>query len=545
MKKITSFIIVSFITTLIFAQTVSNRFTEKPDSIAYHKVVLDNQAKLISWITPQSKAYDRFLFQRWDFIKTKVPNSPGPAPRSSYPIYYFYCDFRDSANIILPGAWMNDISERIPNWFESARLYYAYSGDAAPMEIVKNLTDYAMEHGTSPADFSWANFPYTTSDPGAIEFNKLTFHPGLSTHEIQVDHAADMGLTYYRLYLYTGDEKYKKAAISVANTLAAKVRTGSATQSPWPYRVLMSTGKVTAEYGANWAGAYMLLDNLSKANLGNVVAYKNACKKVRDFILQYPMKTGYWTDGHTDTDVNSNTYKSNMSASNMALYISDHPEFDPNWKTNLPMLIKWTEEFFINRCNPGEPANQWGANIVGEQNDYLPKMDYQTARYAAQCARWYAISGDESYKEKSYRSFNWVTYASDKDGKALEHPLSIKGIISWWSDTYGECTRMFYHGFAANPQWAPIGENHILYSEGVLKNVSYQPKKIQYSTTDKNGTEFLRLAFKPAKISVNGIKISLRSDISKEGYTLQDLGKGDYAVAINRMSAGNVIITGL
>jgi hypothetical protein len=53
-----------------------------------HQVVLDDQSKIISWITPQSKSYDVFLHQRWDFIKHHVPLSPGPAPRSLYPQYY-------------------------------------------------------------------------------------------------------------------------------------------------------------------------------------------------------------------------------------------------------------------------------------------------------------------------------------------------------------------------------------------------------------------------------------------------------------------------
>src|SRR6478672_2347495 len=151
----------------------------------------------------------------------------------------------------------------------------------------------------------------------------------------------------------------------------------------------MNTGKVTAEYGANWMGCYMLLDNLVKSNLGNVAAYIDACKKVREFILKYPMKTGYWTDGHTDNNVNSYTYKSNMSASNITLYMLDHPEFNPDWKTDVPAMIKWTEDNFVFHCVPGEPATQWGANIVGEQDGFLPKMDYQTARYAAECARWF------------------------------------------------------------------------------------------------------------------------------------------------------------
>jgi hypothetical protein len=543
MKNIGLLIIGSFITGSHFAQTCSGFSKGKVDSFNNHIVVLDDQSKIISWITPQSKAYDQFLHQRWNFIITMVPYSPGPAPRSSYPQYYFYCAYRYKAGNLEPDTWMNDIGEKLPNWFESARLYYAYTGDITVMTIIKNFIDYALDHGRSPSGFSWPGFPYTTTNAGDTEFRGFTSSKRFVLHEVQVDHAGDIGLTWYRLYQYTGDNKYKTAAIKMANTLAVKVRTGSAMQSPWPYRVIMSTGKVTAEYGANWAGCYTLLDNLIMANLGNVAAYRNACKKVKDFILQYPMKTGYWTDGHTDADVNSNTYKSNMSASNIALYLLDHPEFDTNWKNDLPMLIKWTEDNFIFRCAPGEPANQWGANIVGEQDSFIYKMDYQTARYAAECARWYAVSGDEVYKEKAYRSLNWVTYCNDSNGMANESPLS-KDISNWWSDCYGEGPRMFYHAFAALPEWAPPRENHILYSKGVLKNVSYQTQKIQYTTTDKTGTEYFRLAFKPVKITLNGIGIFKESNINKQGYAIKELKNGDYTVIIKRTNAGNVIIVG-
>lgn len=544
MKNIELLIIGCLITVSLCGQTGTGITGGKVDSFNHHVVVLDDQAKIISWITPQSRAYDQFLRQRWNFIKTMVPYSPGPSPRSSYPQYYFYCAYRYKAGKLEPDTWMNDVGEKLPNWFESARLYYAYTGDTSVMTIIKNFMDYSIEHGRSPSGFSWPYFPYTTTNAGDTEFRGFTNSKRFVLHEVQVDHAGDIGFTYYKLYLYTGDTKYKTAAIKMANTLAANVRTGSATQSPWPYRVIMNTGKVTAEYGANWAGCYSLLDNLIKANLGNVAAYRDACKKVKDFILQYPMKTGYWTDGHTDADVNSNTYKSNMSASNIALYMLDHPEFDSNWKSDLPMLIKWTEDNFIFRTAPGEPASQWGANIVGEQDSFIYKMDYQTARYAAECARWYAVSGDESYKEKAYRSLNWVTYCNDSNGMANESPLS-KDISNWWSDCYGEGPRMFYHALAAVPEWAPPGENHILYSKGVLRNVVYQPKKIQYTPADKSGTEFLRLAFKPALITVNGLKISMRSNIDEEGYILKTLGNGDYAVTIKRRGAGNVVISGL
>ena len=506
-----------------------------------HKVVLDNEGKLIPWFTPCAKAYDHFLHLRWDFIKTKVPMSPGPLPRSLYPQYYFYCAFIDKDGVLEPDTWMNDIGEKIPNWFENARLYYAYTGDESVMKLIRDFMDYTLEHGTSSPDYAWPNFPYTTTNAGDTLFRGFTSAKRFVLHEIQVDHAGEMGLTYYRMYLYSQDEKYLKAAIQVADILAKNAKTGTATASVWPYRVIVDSGKVTTPYGANWTGCYMLLENLVKANIGNVKAYKDACKKARDFILKYPMKTGFWTDGHSDTDVKINTYKSNLSASNTTLCLFDYPDLDPNWKTDIPMLIKWTEDNFVFRTAPGEPSTMWGANIVGEQDDYNYKMDYQTARYAAVCARWYAVSGDESYKEKAYRSLNWVTYCNDSTGKAFESPVS-KGINTWWSDCYGECPRMFYQAFAGVPEWAPPGENHILYSEGILKDVSYKANKVGYTATNNNGPEYFRLAFKPASITVNGAKLPLLNHLDKEGYTLKNLGRGDYAVTINRDKAGKVVI---
>jgi hypothetical protein len=540
---------------LIFCQIERKSDT----SFCTHRVILDSENKILPWYTPQNKAYDHFLRLRWNFIKTKVPYSPGPSPRSDYPQYYFYDGFILENNMIVPDNWMNDIGEKIPNWFENARLYYAYTGDSSVMLIVKGLIDYTIEHGTSPSNFPWPNFPYTTTNPGDTEFRGFT--AAFSLHETHLDHAAEMGLTYYRMYLFYGDKKYLTSSLNAANALAANVRTGTAEKSVWPYRVNMETGKITAEYDANWSGAYVLFENLINAGIGNISAYKDAREKVRDFILQFPLKTGYWTDGHSDNPVNSNTYKSNLSASNFKLFLFDYPELDPNWMIDIPDLIKWTEDNFIFRCAPkgalpsvrdivdlketpdvpSEPATMWGANIVGEQDGFIFKMDYQTARYAAECARWYAISGDEKYKEKAYRSLNWVTYCNDVTGMAFESPVS-KGIASWWSDCYGECPRMFYQAFAGIPEFAPPTENHILYSEGILIDVSYGNNKVSYTTTNNSGLEYLRLSFKPKTIRINDNKLTLLSKLNKEGYSLKSLGNGDYSVTIKRSGTGKVVI---
>jgi len=506
-----------------------------------HRVILDNQNKIIPWSVPVQNAYDQFLRLRWNFIKTKVPNCPGPPPRSSYPQYYFYCAFWDKDGRLDPDTWMNDIAEKIPNWFESARLYYAYTGDSSVMTIVKQLMDYTIAHGSSPSNFAWPNFPYTTTNAGDMEFRGFTSAKRFFPHETLVGYAGDMGLVYYRMYLYSGDATYLTAALNVADKLVREARAGSSTQSVWPDRVLMDSGKITSEYGAHWVGSYMLFDQLIRANQGDVKRYQNARDRAREFLIQYPLKTGYWADGHTDNSDYGNAYKSNTAASNFALALFDYPELDPDWCTNVPKLIKWTEDNFVFRCAPGEPATQWGANIVGEQDGFLPKMDYQTARYAAECARWYAVSGDEAYKEKAYRSLNWVTYCNKPDGEGIESPVS-KHISNWWSDLYGECPRMFYPAFAGVPEWAPPGENHILYSDAVLKDVSYLPKAIRYTATQAPSTDYLRAAFRVRSVKLNAIALPLRSDLSSEGYTLRALGRSDSALTIRRATSGRIAI---
>ena len=104
---------------------------------------------------------------------------------------------------------------------------------------------------------------------------------------------------------------------------------------------------------------------------------------------------------------------------------------------------------------------------------------------------------------------------------------------------------MFYHAFAAVPEWAPPGENHILYSKAVLSHISYADKKIQYTAMQKDVIDYLRLNFKPGSITLNGNKISLNANTDTEGYTLRDLQGGDYALVIKRKKAGKIVIKGL
>ncbi len=221
MKKQFVFLLFSL---LIFTSRGYSQEIKLPEYFCGHQVILDEENKILPWYSPQERAYDHFLHLRWDFIKTKVPLSPPPPPRSDYPQYYFYCAFMDSGGELKPDMWMNDVGEKLPNWFENARLYYAYTGDSSVMKIVLDMADYYLEHGSSPSDFAWPDFPYTTTNAGDTLFRGFTNEGKLVLHEIQVDHAAEMGLTYYRIYLFTADRKYLDAALKVADGISRQCK---------------------------------------------------------------------------------------------------------------------------------------------------------------------------------------------------------------------------------------------------------------------------------------------------------------------------------
>jgi hypothetical protein len=100
---------------------------------------------------------------------------------------------------------------------------------------------------------------------------------------------------------------------------------------------------------------------------------------------------------------------------------------------------------------------------------------------------------------------------------------------------------MFYHVFAAIPEWAPPGKDHILYSEGILREVSYAVNSVNYVAT-MQGTEYLRLSFKPSRVTVNGELISKSRDLIPDTWQLTSLGKGDFALTISHSKSGEVAI---
>jgi hypothetical protein len=101
---------------------------------------------------------------------------------------------------------------------------------------------------------------------------------------------------------------------------------------------------------------------------------------------------------------------------------------------------------------------------------------------------------------------------------------------------------MFYHVFAAIPEWAPPGEDHILYSDGILREVSYEGNSVKYIAVS-GGKEYLRLSFKPSVINRDGELIPPNGDPIRDSWQIRSLGKGDYALTISHSKGGKLIVS--
>ncbi len=505
-------------------------------NLGYGSVRLDAQSKLLPRTIPEEFAYDRMLDSCWSCWLRQ------PASYNGKQMYYFYCGFRDN-NMNSPDRWTNDVGEKVPVLVRSALAYYAYTGKSAALNNIIAFAEYARSTSTTSSTANWPNMPVTTADAGETVFNGFSTPSGNNgtwpNNEVHVDQAADMAYAYFKIYLYNGNTNFRDAAVNVANTLVSKMGTGTASVSPWPYVVNSSNGTVISEYTSNFFQAMELFDELIAANVGNVSGYRTARTNLKAWLLQYPMANGKWVDAHGDNYIKGTGNLSNTTKSNACLYLLDNPSVDPNFSTNIPRLLQWTEDNMS--CTCPDPFIQYGAHVPAEQVCYKLQMGYQTARLAAEYALWYKWSGNATHKDIARRAANYWTYMVDDHGMAKD---GNSDEVGWWfSDCYGEATSMFYYIFSAFPEWAPPRENHILYSKSVIKSVTYSATQVNYTPSDSNGIEILRLAFLPSTVTVGGTAISLRTDLNAEGYTTRNLGNGDYAVTVNRTHAGNVVVS--
>src|ERR1700736_787083 len=467
-------------------------------TIAGRPVELDAQGKLLPWPMPNDTGYSyssHFLSQ-WTILWDQFN-------RQRLPYYYCCFDFDRTTFEMAPDR----------NW--------------------ANSTGYlrAMMQG-----FIERLYPYT----GDARYTGWSFHGEdfIEPHVVGED-----GYGYLRLYEMTGNTKYLRAAIRCADALVKNFKPGDETHSPWPYRSYARDGRVESQssedhvsnfdnptqtpgmgpYSANVVEPIMLFDELIRLQKGDVTGYAKVRQGAADWLNKYPMKNNVWV-GYFEDVTPAMANMNQVIPLEYARYVLLRPDKDPDWRQHARQLIEWV------KTTPKWPKYiVHGATVTTEQGDgksfccNTPNQccDSHTSRLAAVEALYFAKTGDVTYREEAFRSFNWVTYFQGLAPNA-HTPF---GDQWWFTDEFADGPRRMMDSFWAVPEWAPATESHLLGSLSPVTKIAYGMGSVTYSTFDSESTDVLRLEFVPNSITAGGKPLSRLQDLAQEGYTFDESTK--------------------
>jgi len=528
---------------LFFVCTTPNLFAQQNEMLVYHPIQTDKDGNILPWYNANpAVAYDHDLHIIWDFW-FNMRRDPNGLP--------YYMDHQVwNKNIDDPrGIGGDQFMMAISSW----RLLYAYTGDENVKANIYFLAEYYLTHGLSPANCKWPDipFPYNTFIYSGVYDGDMRSGRGVA----QPDKAGSFGVELVHAYKIKDDPLFLYAAIKIANTLAAKAVTGTEQHSPLPFKVNVFTGKTallqddgvvkskdTACYTSNLTPTLQLFYDLMELNKGKVASYKIAADKILAWLKKYPIKNNRWGPFFEDVGEWSQTQ---INAMTCARYMMEHPQYFPEWKTQVKSIINWVHTNFNN--------NKWkkyGVIVTNEQSVYPVPGQSHSARQAADELLYDSLTGDTSYYTNAVHELNWATYMVDFDGKncfPTDEP--------WLTDGYGDYVRHYLRAMATYPVLAPV-EDHILSTTSVIQQADYKDHfkkylgvdfetdtnkvRVYYRTFDNYGIEEIKLKTRPSAVLLNNRP--LKETVDGEGYIWAALEKGGGVLWVRRKNGNKVVV---
>jgi hypothetical protein len=529
-----------FVLQLAVAQT-PNYDSTRPGFLVFHPIRTDAAGTIIPWYSQNAgDAYDAAIKAVWNFWDTMRRDMNGLPYYMNHQVWRPLNDPR--------GVGGDQFAMALSSW----QLLYQYTGNERVKENMKFIADYYLAHSLSPATAAWPHLPYpynTLMYSGTYDGDMV-----IGKDFTQPDKAGSFGWELLKLYKITHNEAYLHHATQIANTLAQKIRPGDADNSPLPFKVNALTGAVgllksntgsghaagKSSYTTNFSGTLELWLALAEMKKGNTADYKKATALMLDWMKRHPLKNNKWgpffedIPGWSDTQINAVTF---------AQFMMRYPQLFPDWKKQVRGILDWVYGKLGNKS-----WESYGVMVVNEQTAYQTPGNSHTSRQASAELQYAVLSGDTANLTLAVRQLHWATYMVAPDGKNCYPRDEV-----WLTDGYGDYVRHYLRAMAVMPQLAPAS-NHILHSTSIVSQADYAPdlnkrlvpdvKKedlekvvLYYRTYDNASEETIRLAAKPAQVTVNDRY--LNEGTGSEGWRWQPLDNG--GVLYLKHKSGNAV----
>ena len=446
---------------------------EPPLRLQYHDIRADADGMMLPWSHDDpALAYDHVVRLVWDFWREMEDCPNGVRYSLQHQVWKPEHDPR--------GLGGDQINMALSSW----NLLHQYLGDPAVLADMRHQADYWIENGFTGPDGPWPNLPF----PYNTDIHSGTYDGDMIAGEgyLQPDKAGSFGTELVTLHKITGEPRYLRVAIGIADTLARNADPGDGDHSPWPYRVHHQTGEVFGKdgvlftYTTNWTGALRLFDDLIAMGSGSVAEYETARALLVDWLKAYPLKTMRWGPFFEDINTYSDTQ---INAGTLARYILEHPAWMRDGEEAVRRILDDCDRKF------GNPFwDRYGVRATNEQTAYEVPGNSHSSRQNALELMWSEATGDWSRKEQSIRNLNWATYMVAEDGRNRYYRDDI-----WLTDGYGDYVRHYLRAMAASPDLAPPDQNHLLRTSSVVRAIAYGDDAITYEKWDADSRERLKL----------------------------------------------------
>lgn len=230
--------------------------------------------------------------------------------------------------------------------------------------------------------------------------------------QLMMTYPADVANIYLNLSDATGNKKYFKEAVKIANTyLKTQLPSGT-----WQLKVWMETGEPVNSNVCMPTSQISLFDRFEQQY--QILDYKTARDSAFKWIMQNPVKTFYWEGQFEDIPpVKEYANLSAKGAMGVASYLLGHYRQNPKYISLAEEILRFAEDQFIvwEKPLPKEEyrTETWLNPCVLEQYRYYTPVGSSATTAMATFQKAYEATGKEVYLKKATEFANNLTNVQD------------------------------------------------------------------------------------------------------------------------------------